>query len=403
MENNAEIKPNVYLPLAVQEVIEWLRKDHAVMEWSVLWRVNNIDWKLMVTDIFIPKQKNQAAYTEMDNPSSDLVDFLIENNRIDEIGEWRLWLHSHQKMNPFWSWTDSNTRTSLCSDVFYDKEKQLWWSLSIVIWTKWWASYHWTIDVYKWEKWKWIQYSQDVNVVCWLWNDDWFLISDKELNDYVVSLWYTWYDDSYLSMFPKCISDSISSKWAIEYSKKIELEKTRYYNYMKMKYKLAKDIEWDNQITISWYMKWLNTLDFYIADLKEKEKRPLPLWTDRDYNYSKKKGAEETERKGKEEDKWYKSVTRDMLIDAWFIFNLNTLLRESEDYWFQWTFKEAQEYVYDIWYSDADDGNLFYKSYDHNDLYREWFSYSDVLKKYRNPYTWQYITMQEAIDYLNNS
>jgi hypothetical protein len=57
----------------------------------------------MVTDIFIPKQKNQAAYTEMDNPSSDLVDFLIENNRIDEIGEWRLWLHSHQKMNPFWS------------------------------------------------------------------------------------------------------------------------------------------------------------------------------------------------------------------------------------------------------------------------------------------------------------
>ena len=399
MKNNTEIKPNVYLPLAIQEVIEWLRKDHEVMEWSVLWRVNNIDWKLMVTDIFIPKQKNQAAYTEMDNPSSDLVDFLIENNRIDEIGEWRLWLHSHQKMNPFWSWTDSNTRTSLCSDVFYDKEKQLWWSLSIVIWTKWWASYHWTIDVYKWEKWKWIQYSQDVNVVCWLWDSDWFSIKDEELDRYIESLWYTWYDNSYLSMFPKYIVDVMSEKWILDYNKKIELEKSRYYNYMKMKYKMSKDIEKDQKIIDLWYMKWLNTLEFYVNDLKEKEKRPLPVWTDKDYNYKKHNKKKE----GNEEGGSYKSVTREMLIDAWLSFNLNTLLWEDDE-WFSWTFKEAQQYVNSITHSVDDyEDNLFYTSYDHNDLYREWFTYSDVLKKYRNPYTWQYITMQEAIDYLNNS
>lgn len=399
METTEQTKPNVYIPLKIQDIIEWLRQDHAVMEWSVLWRVNNIDDKLVVTDIFIPKQKNQSAYTEMDNPSNDLLDFLISNNRINEISEWRLWLHSHQKMTPFWSGTDSNTRRSLCSDVFYDDNTQMWWTLSIVIWTKWWAAYHWTIDVYKWEKNKWVQYSQDINVITWLWDVSWFNISDNEINEYINSLWLTWYDNSFLNMFPKQIRELMSKSWIESYNNNIEMEKQRYINYKYRLYKTSKDLEEDQKLIDLWYMSWTNTLEFYVEDLKVKEKQHIAI-----FDHSKKK--EENGRKKGGDNYKYASITRNEIIDFWIEYDFG-IQKWTDWAWFEWTFREAQKYVYNNSYEndslfDIEDEHYNKDTITTKDVYEAWFIYAPNLGLYRNPYTWTYMTLEEAKDYIDN-
>jgi hypothetical protein len=76
-----------------------------------------------VSDVFIPRQKNSQAYTEMTDPIGDLQNYLLETDKFTEAGKWRLRLHSHNTMQPFWSGTDNATRKDLCTDVFFEKDK----------------------------------------------------------------------------------------------------------------------------------------------------------------------------------------------------------------------------------------------------------------------------------------
>ncbi len=169
----------IYIPYKVDKVIKWLHQNQKHLEWSAIWKIEIIDDNYAVTNLYLPKQKNSQAFTEIQN-SDEVFDYLAEND-MEWMHKRRLRLHSHNTMNPFWSWTDDATRKENACQRRYDW--QTWYGISIVIWTKSWKpTYYATLDVCI----DWTQYYEDLDIIMWLPNanisiDPWQL----EIPDYI--------------------------------------------------------------------------------------------------------------------------------------------------------------------------------------------------------------------------
>ena len=169
----------IYIPYKVDKVIKWLHQNQKHLEWSSIWKIEIIDDNYVVTNLYLPKQKNSQAFTEIQD-FDEVFDYLAEND-MEWMHKWRLRLHSHNTMNPFWSWTDDATRKENSCQRWYDGET--WYGISIVIWTKSWKpTYYATLDVCI----DWTQYFEDLEVVIWLPNANIFIDPwQLEIPDYI--------------------------------------------------------------------------------------------------------------------------------------------------------------------------------------------------------------------------
>jgi len=167
----------VYIPYNIYLAIYAMRYHHSNLEFSLIWKVEDIDWKITITDIYIPKQtNNNKTRTEIDDIEAMYED--LAEAWVTDTGKWKLRFHSHNTMIAFWSWQDSSNREYMASKVFFDEYKGFWWSLSIVMWK--WATFHATIDYHKDNK----TYSTDVEVVVMDYDVDETLI--KEYTDSII-------------------------------------------------------------------------------------------------------------------------------------------------------------------------------------------------------------------------
>ena len=77
-------------------------------EISGLGKVEEINGKLVVTDVEIFKQVVSGAHSNLDDDA--LAEFLFEQTKKGEdLAKWRLWWHSHARMQVFFSKTDTDT------------------------------------------------------------------------------------------------------------------------------------------------------------------------------------------------------------------------------------------------------------------------------------------------------
>ena len=263
------IKPNVYIPFTVSQILEWLREDHKKMEWSVLGRVIKHNDMFIVTDVFVPKQKNSSGYTEMEDPLSELQDYLIETGKYENAREWRLRFHSHHTMQPFRSGTDNATRKSLCTDVFFDEEMNHWWSLSIVIGA--WPSYHATVDYAYKENEQMIMTHQDVEVVIWLYDD--VELPEEEINTYKEALVFK-DNTEIVDLFPTDIADRLFMNANLD----IETKKEKLTQQRINAKAFDRAVSYEQSLLDNGVMIELPTLEEYIEVLKEKEKQPVPVY-----------------------------------------------------------------------------------------------------------------------------
>lgn len=300
--------PKVYLTYAINEVVYSLRKDHKNMEWSALWRVEEIDGKMVVTDLYIPKQTNQTTHTEFDDPQlEEFWDYLWDNDRSWEVNQWRLWLHSHHTMPPFWSWTDSKTREQLCTETFYNETKKKWWALSIVVGKDY--TFHWTVDYCV----DWMVYSSDIDVDSWLY--------DGEVDMSDVSTDATVHSHEDLEWIPEYIKDSLLT-WE-ETIKKIEAKKKRDYEKIKNDRTELAHIEYERDLIDKWVLKLFDAKE-YIKILWENEKKPVKQNT----SYY----------------KWKKQyATQEEITDAWFIFDRPTYKYIRD--WVSYTYHAMLDFI----------------------------------------------------------
>lgn len=91
-------------------------------EISGLGKIEEQNGKLVVTDVQIFKQVVSGAHSDLDDDA--LAEFLFEKTKNgDDLAKWRLWWHSHAKMNVFFSGTDTNT---------IDTSTEFPWLISVV-------------------------------------------------------------------------------------------------------------------------------------------------------------------------------------------------------------------------------------------------------------------------------
>jgi hypothetical protein len=77
-----------------------------------------------VTDVILLEQQCTGVTTELTQDSqAEFMNELITQGKGDEIGQWRLWWHSHVNMEVFWSGTDDNAIDSLDTGL----EKDNFW------------------------------------------------------------------------------------------------------------------------------------------------------------------------------------------------------------------------------------------------------------------------------------
>jgi len=341
--------PKVYIPYKVSEIITWLWRDHARLEWSIIGKLENIDGRLFVSDIFVPKQKNSQAYTEMTDPVWDLQNYLLETDKFMEAGKWRLRLHSHNTMQPFWSGTDNATRKSLCTDVFFEKERGYGWALSIVIGNG--AKYHATVDYCYGEWTNAVRCKQDVEVVVWLIDED-FTVPEEELQEYVNTLVFEEPNTAINELVPSDISSLIlaDSVATIERKKQESIDEYIEFNQLR-------DAELrEESLVAQWILQADYWLEWFITELKEKERQPitLPQYT------------------GKKKQKWKKQKTQ-KTVTGWELFGNDSGVQDNSDMWTP------------LMISD-------------DDLISEWYLFSHQKLAYLDPDKWDWILKHEAKD-----
>lgn len=143
------IQMKIYISYSLNELIRSIHKDsrRALKERSWLVKCKRIGHDYYMYDIFFPKQKNVSAHTEFTGkPIDELIEYLWEE-RIEEFWEYCIRLHSHQKMNAFWSWEDRSTRKWFkdwgCPHFVSVVTSSTWWSNNCM-----WVFYHATLDVF---------------------------------------------------------------------------------------------------------------------------------------------------------------------------------------------------------------------------------------------------------------
>lgn len=138
----------LYISYNLNELIKAIHRDSRWKgkEWSWLVKVERVWTDYRMTDIFFPKQKNQAAHTEFSwDPVNELIEYLWD--KIEDIGKYAIRLHSHQSMSAFWSWEDHRTRKWFkdwwCDEFVSVVTSQTSWSNKID-----WIYYHATLDIF---------------------------------------------------------------------------------------------------------------------------------------------------------------------------------------------------------------------------------------------------------------
>lgn len=109
IERGAHKKLKYYVGLCEEEI-------------SGFGKIKQIGDNLVITDFQIFKQTVGPAHADMDEDS--LAEFLYEKTAAKEnLSEWRVWWHSHAKMNAFFSGIDTGT---------IDESKEFPWLVSLV-------------------------------------------------------------------------------------------------------------------------------------------------------------------------------------------------------------------------------------------------------------------------------
>lgn len=427
--------PKVFIPLMISTILEWLWRDHANMEWSVLGKVEDINGNLVITDIFIPKQKNQWARTEMQDPTNELIDHLIAEDKLDWVEKWKLWFHSHNKMSPFRSGQDNTTRKEMCSDNCYENNKWYWWSLSIVIGSDWGnPKYHGTVDYYIWEKWKWTQYSQDVKVCTGLCTEE-FEASEDMVNKYIKRLldevpWveiFNWIPESIASNMVKTYKESLESS--------IESKKQQYKKYYSELMKEQQDRELDAKLIEQWYMRDDLILETFVTDLKEKEKQPVTIfppatnWLDRNQSKwnpirsqkkkkGKKKGKKIAQSEDMSQDLCLEEINYKHLIWADWVFSAAISKYRNPADGIYYNFYEARKILFDslddvapaprtakqVFGGDYDEfEDITISQIYQTHLINAWWKYLANINKYKHPTSWFCYPFLEAREIFRNS
>ena len=94
------------------------------LEVSLLGIVDRDGSTFTVREFFLVPQKGAYSHTETDPAAiGELIERLMMEGRSDDAKKLRCWAHSHPGMDVFWSHTDDDNCTRLCSD----------WLVSIVV------------------------------------------------------------------------------------------------------------------------------------------------------------------------------------------------------------------------------------------------------------------------------
>ena len=94
------------------------------LEVSLLGIVDRDGSRFTVSEFFLVPQKGAHSHTETDPAAiGELIERLMTEGRSDDAKKLRCWAHSHPGMDVFWSHTDDDNCTRLCSD----------WLLSLVV------------------------------------------------------------------------------------------------------------------------------------------------------------------------------------------------------------------------------------------------------------------------------
>lgn len=109
------VKVFIY-PEAKQKIEYWV--DKAPGEISGMGIVNKERDIFTVSEVFLVKQSNTSAETEMDDDAMSKLLLELTSKGLD-AGALRFWWHSHGRMNVFWSGTDVSTQESFKPDTFF--------------------------------------------------------------------------------------------------------------------------------------------------------------------------------------------------------------------------------------------------------------------------------------------
>ena len=119
-----KLKVQVIVSGFVGELIYKLHDEYPNTERSWIWRIEKRDWYYEVTDIRFPKQTNSWGNTEIKDGWLDTLLEDIFNNNPEQLGEWKVRVHSHHSMWVFRSWTDAAAKAS-----FNDGNQDFRWSI----------------------------------------------------------------------------------------------------------------------------------------------------------------------------------------------------------------------------------------------------------------------------------
>jgi hypothetical protein len=114
-------KPEViYLEKAFRKITSWV--DMCPDEISGYGTVKIIDGAFVVTDAFLLEQEVTGTTTELDAMATaklmDEIDSKSEEEK-EELGELRLWWHSHVNMDVFWSTTDEEAVETISGNPYF--------------------------------------------------------------------------------------------------------------------------------------------------------------------------------------------------------------------------------------------------------------------------------------------
>jgi proteasome lid subunit RPN8/RPN11 len=127
----------VYIRAKALQVVKYLIAK-ATKEISFLGTVEETDWGPVITEVFLPKQKNTGVHTDMDDAAvMNLMIELAQEGKGRE-GMLRAWIHSHVDMPCNWSDMDTDTMRKLKNPKY---------SVSIVMNKK--GEYRCRIDIYE--------------------------------------------------------------------------------------------------------------------------------------------------------------------------------------------------------------------------------------------------------------
>jgi len=87
-------------------------------EISGLGKVEKQGDKFIIEDVYLLKQTNSAAYTELD--SEAINDFLIDMmSKGEDLSKIKLWWHTHANFSVFWSGTDKDTIDKFANESYF--------------------------------------------------------------------------------------------------------------------------------------------------------------------------------------------------------------------------------------------------------------------------------------------